>query len=63
MTSTRCLGLGHHITLNVDSLPEKQIITDYILCSDTNQTSFDLTSKETELIGTQTTRQSSLATI
>jgi gliding motility-associated-like protein len=50
-----CLGLGHHITLNVDSLPEKQIITDYILCSDTNQTSFDLTSKETELIGTQTT--------
>ena len=50
-----CLGLGHHITLNVDSLPEKQTITDYILCSDTNQTSFDLTSKETELIGTQTT--------
>ena len=50
-----CLGLGHHITLNVDPLPEPHTITDYILCSDTTQTPFDLTTKEAELIGSQTT--------
>ena len=50
-----CLGLGHHITLNVDTLPERNTISDYILCSDTTQTTFDLTTKEAELIGGQTT--------
>ena len=50
-----CLGLGHHITLNVDPLPESSTITDYVLCSDTTQTTFDLTTKDTELIGSQTT--------
>ena len=50
-----CLGLGHHITLNVDPLPNKNTISDYTLCSDTNQTLFDLTSKEPELIGGQST--------
>ncbi|MDB9873966.1 PKD domain-containing protein, partial [Flavobacteriaceae bacterium] len=50
-----CLGLGHHITLNVDPLPESNTITDYILCSDTTQASFDLTTKDAELLGSQTT--------
>jgi len=50
-----CLGLGHHITLKVDPLPERNTIMDYGLCSDTNQTTFDLTSKESELLGSQTT--------
>ena len=50
-----CLGLGHHITLNVDVLPDKNSVSDYVLCSDSNQTSFDLTSKATEIRGNQTT--------
>jgi gliding motility-associated-like protein len=50
-----CLGLGHHITLNVDPLPNKNTISDYTLCSDTSQTLFDLTSKEPEFIGGQST--------
>ncbi|MDA9057220.1 T9SS type B sorting domain-containing protein, partial [Flavobacteriaceae bacterium] len=50
-----CLGLGHHITLNVDPLPESNTITDYILCSDTTQATFDLTTKDAELLGSQTT--------
>jgi gliding motility-associated-like protein len=49
-----CLGLGHHITLKVDPLPERNTIMDYVLCNDTNQTTFDLTSKESELLGSQT---------
>ncbi|MDO5977449.1 T9SS type B sorting domain-containing protein [Flavivirga spongiicola] len=49
-----CLGLGHHITLNVDSLPIKNTIVDYILCSDTNEATFDLSTKLPEVIGTQT---------
>ena len=49
-----CLGLGHHITLNVDPLPNRNTITDYVLCSDTTQTTFDLTTKDAELIGSQT---------
>ncbi len=48
-----CLGLAHHITLNVDPLPESNTVTDYILCSDTTQTNFDLTTKDTELIAGQ----------
>ncbi|MDA9028659.1 hypothetical protein N9H71_02660, partial [Flavobacteriaceae bacterium] len=50
-----CLGLGHHITLNVETLPEANTITDYTLCSDTTQAPFDLTSKSTEIRGSQTT--------
>jgi len=50
-----CLGLGHHITLNVDPLPNKNTISDYVLCNDTNQTTFDLTTKQSEIIGGQTT--------
>jgi len=50
-----CLGLGHHITLKVGPLPERNTISDYILCSDTNQTIFDLSSKESEILGSQMT--------
>ena len=49
-----CLGLGHHITLNVDPLPIKNTIVDYILCSDTNEATFDLSTKVPEVIGAQT---------
>jgi gliding motility-associated-like protein len=48
-----CLGLGSHITLTVNPLPLDNQITDYILCSDTNETSFDLNTKTPEVIGTQ----------
>ncbi len=50
-----CLGLGHHITLTVDPLPLPQTVSEYILCSDTNQATFDLTTKSSEIIGNQTT--------
>ena len=49
-----CLGLGHHVTLNVAALPDKNTIQDYVLCSDTNEATFDLTTKASEIIGTQT---------
>lgn len=49
-----CLGLGHHITLTVDPLPIAQTITNYPLCSDTNEANFDLRIKTPEVIGTQT---------
>ncbi len=49
-----CLGLGEHITLTVDAVPFNNVISDYELCSDTNQASFDLTAIDTEVIGTQT---------
>jgi len=49
-----CLGLGNHITLNVDSLPIENSIADYVLCSDTDQAVFDLTTAYTEAIGSQT---------
>ncbi len=49
-----CLGLGEHITLVVDPLPIANNIVPYILCSDTEETSFDLTIKDAEVIGTQT---------
>ncbi|MDO5977441.1 T9SS type B sorting domain-containing protein [Flavivirga spongiicola] len=48
-----CLGLGHHVTLHVDPLPIKQTITSYILCSDTNEATFDLSIKASEVIGAQ----------
>jgi gliding motility-associated-like protein len=50
-----CLGLGHYITLKVGPLPERNTISDYILCSDINQTIFDLSSKESEILGSQMT--------
>ncbi len=48
-----CLGLGNHITLTVNPLPEQNLISDYILCSDTNEAAFDLTTKDVEVLGTQ----------
>ncbi len=48
-----CLGLGHHITLTVDSLPIANTISDYVVCSNTNLADFDLTAKDSEVIGTQ----------
>lgn len=50
-----CLGLGEHITLTVNALPEFNPITNYELCSDTNQATFDLSIKDSEVVGSQTT--------
>ncbi|MCX7552152.1 T9SS type B sorting domain-containing protein [Xanthomarina sp. F2636L] len=50
-----CLGLGEHITLTVDALPLLNPISNYELCSDTNEATFDLTLKDNEVIGSQTT--------
>ena len=44
-----CLGLGPHITLNVNPQPNNNAITDYELCSDTNQAVFDLNTKDAEI--------------
>ncbi len=49
-----CLGLGHYVTLTVDALPIAKAINDYVLCSDTNEATFDLTTKTSEVIGGQT---------
>lgn len=49
-----CLGLGNHITLTVNPLPTLNTINDYVLCSDTDFTVFDLSTKNNEVIGTQT---------
>ncbi len=49
-----CLGLGSHITLTVNPLPVLNTIDDYVLCSDTDFTVFDLPTKDVEVIGTQT---------
>ncbi|MEJ2113522.1 MAG: T9SS type B sorting domain-containing protein, partial [Flavobacteriaceae bacterium] len=50
-----CLGLGEYITLTVDSVPVENTISDYILCDIGNgQADFDLTTKDAEVIGTQT---------
>ncbi|QRM90008.1 T9SS type B sorting domain-containing protein [Lacinutrix sp. WUR7] len=48
-----CLGLGNHITLTVDALPEQNTITNYPLCSDTNSATYDLSTKNIEVIGAQ----------
>ncbi|QHI38956.1 hypothetical protein IMCC3317_43560 [Kordia antarctica] len=49
-----CLGLGEHITLTVNPLPVQNAITDYIVCSDVaNQFTFDLTTKDAEIINGQ----------
>lgn len=49
-----CLGLGHHVTLNVNNLPDNNTISDFMLCSDNNTGEFDLTTKTPEVIGAQT---------
>jgi gliding motility-associated-like protein len=49
-----CLGLGEHITLTVNSLPELNPILNYELCSDTNEATFNLSIKDSEVIGSQT---------
>jgi len=48
-----CLGLGERITLTVNTLPVANPIDDYVLCSDTNEAAFDLTTKDAEVIGGQ----------
>ncbi|AXT19282.1 gliding motility-associated C-terminal domain-containing protein [Flavobacteriaceae bacterium AU392] len=50
-----CLGLGQHITLTVNPLPLANPLTDFVLCSDDGiNATFDLTTKDIEVIGTQT---------
>ncbi|WP_298517418.1 T9SS type B sorting domain-containing protein [uncultured Kordia sp.] len=50
-----CLGLGEHITLTVNPLPDLNPVTDYVVCSDiANQFTFDLTIKDPEVINGQT---------
>ncbi len=50
-----CLGLGNHITLIVNQLPIANTINDYALCSDTDFTVFDLTTRDAEVTAAQTT--------
>ncbi|MBN4070074.1 T9SS type B sorting domain-containing protein [Olleya sp. AH-315-F22] len=49
-----CLGLGNHITLTVNPLPDLNVIANYILCSDNTEAVFDLFTKNSEVIGLQT---------
>ncbi|ARV09601.1 hypothetical protein BTO05_08095 [Winogradskyella sp. PC-19] len=49
-----CQGLGPHIILNVLSVPENNSIVDYELCSSNGEATFDLTTKDAEVINTQT---------
>jgi gliding motility-associated-like protein len=44
-----CLGLGPHITLTVNPLPTVINISDYKLCSDTDQAVFNLSVKDAEI--------------
>lgn len=48
-----CLGLGNHITLTVNPLPVKNTISDYVLCSNDDFAVFDLSTKNSEVRGTQ----------
>jgi len=49
-----CLGLGEHITLTVNPLPEENPVADIEFCTDTpDVTSIDLTQFDAEVIGTQ----------
>jgi gliding motility-associated-like protein len=50
-----CLGLGNHITLTVNPLPNLNSISDYALCSDTDFAVFNLPTKNSAVIGSQTT--------
>ena len=49
-----CSGFGNHITLTVDPLPIKNTISDYVLCSTTDKATFDLTTKNSQVKGSQT---------
>ena len=49
-----CLGLGEHITLTVNPLPDLNPVTNYVVCSDiASQFTFDLTTKDPEVINGQ----------
>lgn len=50
-----CLGLGHHITLTVNPIPEVIAVTDYIVCEDNTDGfyDFDLESKSSEVLNGQ----------
>lgn len=50
-----CLGLGHHITLTVNPVPEVIAVTDYIVCEDNTDGfyDFDLDSKTSEVLNGQ----------
>jgi len=50
-----CLGLGHHITLTVNPVPEVIAVTDYIVCEDNTDGfyDFDLESKSSEVLNGQ----------
>jgi gliding motility-associated-like protein len=49
-----CLGLGEHITLTVNPLPEENPVADIEFCTDTpNVATIDLTQFDTEVIGAQ----------
>ncbi|WP_304504277.1 T9SS type B sorting domain-containing protein [Aestuariivivens sp. NBU2969] len=50
-----CLGLGSHITLIVKPIPLQKEISDYVLCGNDDFSNFNLTTKNTEIIGSQTT--------
>jgi len=50
-----CLGLGHHITLTVNPVPEVIAVTNYIVCEDNTDGffDFDLESKNDEVLNGQ----------
>lgn len=50
-----CLGLGHHITLTVNPVPEVIAVTDFIVCEDNTDGffDFDLESKNNEVLNGQ----------
>jgi gliding motility-associated-like protein len=50
-----CLGLGHHITLTVNPVPEVVAVTDFIVCEDNTDGfyDFDLESKTSEVLNGQ----------
>ncbi|MFP4844670.1 T9SS type B sorting domain-containing protein [Winogradskyella sp. PE311] len=49
-----CEGLGPHVILNVLEVPINNPISNYQLCSDNGNSTFDLTTKDAEVVGTQT---------
>ncbi len=49
-----CVALGHHITLNVNPIPQTNIITAATTCSASALGVFDLTAKESEIVGNET---------
>ncbi|MFD0963755.1 hypothetical protein ACFQ1O_07035, partial [Pseudofulvibacter geojedonensis] len=49
-----CLGLGHHITLNVNPLPATNILNNLQACSDTALADFDLSNNLNDITGGDT---------